>query len=299
MASELFEPAVVHVVRGEAAVRPVHGELEVAVGDVGVPGGYGQAIERGVDARRPQVPRDDGVVLGVVGVRCRVDDGERDGLAALGEEAVAPLGVAGLGQDRLGRGRVGGGGVSHAGDRAAPGAEGRQREAGRVEHRVLQPCLALGRDGGAVDRRADRLPDGQLVGRPLVQVRQQAVGAAWCLPEVVVGRVGVHEVLLQAGDEVPGPVDLPGEQRGQRPGVGGVDGEEDLRDLDLRRLPVVGVLLQREALRGEGVQHVRARCRPGWRRRRSPGRRPCSRPPSARSPCRRSAPSWCTGRSGT
>ena len=103
--------------------------------------------------------------------------------------------------------------------------------------RPASPSVAISR---AVDREADGLADGQLVSRPLVQVRHRGVGAAGGLPEVVVGRVLVDEVLLQAGDVVTGPVDLPGEQRGERAGVGGVDGEVDLRDLDLRRLPVVG-----------------------------------------------------------
>src|SRR5208282_6344830 len=98
---------------------------------------------------------------------------------------------------------------------------------------------AFGGDDAAVDRRADGLPHGQLVGRPLVQVRHQAVGAAGCLPVVVLGGVGVDEALLQAGDEVPGPVDLPGEQRAERAGVGGVDREVDFRDLDQGRLPVI------------------------------------------------------------
>src|SRR6516165_8948807 len=63
------QPAVIHVVRGESAVGPVRGQLEVTVGDVGVPGVDRQALERRVDTGCPQLLGDEGVDLGVIGVR--------------------------------------------------------------------------------------------------------------------------------------------------------------------------------------------------------------------------------------
>src|SRR5207247_4486022 len=111
---------------------------------------------------------------------------------------------------------------------------------GGVEDRVLQAGLALGGQQLAVDRRADRLPQRQLVGRPVVQGRYEAVGPAGRLPVVVEARVGADEAVLQVGDVVTGPVDLPGEQRAQRARVGRVHREEDLRDLHLGGLPVAG-----------------------------------------------------------
>src|SRR5579875_766078 len=96
--------------------------------------------------------------------------------------------------------------------------------------------------------------------------------AAGRLPVVVGGGVGVDEVLLQAGDVVPGPVDLPGEQGAERAGVGRVDWEVDGPDA--------------------------VRCRPGSGPRTSPGSRP-SIATAARSPGRRSPPGWCTAESGT
>ena len=49
--------------------------------------------------------------------------------------------------------------------------EARQHEAAGVPNDRLEPRLALRADRRAVDREADRLADGELVGRPHVEVR--------------------------------------------------------------------------------------------------------------------------------
>ena len=107
VSSASVKPAVVHVVRRQPVVLLVLAQLEVAISKVVAPGAHSEALEVRIDAGRPQLASDDRADLGVVGVRGRADQGDRNGPSAPLEPAVLADLEPGRLQDVSGRRRSG------------------------------------------------------------------------------------------------------------------------------------------------------------------------------------------------